>query len=392
MDHIPQSLTFLIPMDSRHFARRAAALALCALFLFAVPASAQTIQSGDSFDQNVKLETPNLRVGIPGVQLTAPTIDTAAGVINVSFLGQYIAQVYRYAVAVASVVAVVMIIVAGFQWTASGGSPDAIGSAKKRIVGAVTGLILAVGSYTILYAVNPELVQFRNLSVQYVQPQNVGEDLPENSELPDDFWDTAQNLGAGVVKPSWNTPPYFDCGKKETYSAAGVMPLENTIIYTCPVGVFGKVRTIPDMKPALCKAGEILNKQGKGLIVKDSYRPFAEQVNLWCGRGTQEFSDPARRKRAFAVPGFSPHGNGVAIDVHLTNEKGERYYEGVTAKSQCGVDKAYIKTLADALYEATKDQPNQFYRLTTEIWHFEYIVGNSPRKSLNQSNEPLPCL
>src|SRR3989338_3420457 len=78
---------------------------------------------------------------------------------------------YKYAVAIASIVAVIMIIVSGFMWTASGGNPEMITSAKKRILGAVTGLILITGSYTILYAVNPELVQFRALRVQYVKPQ-----------------------------------------------------------------------------------------------------------------------------------------------------------------------------------------------------------------------------
>lgn len=162
--------------------RQYAVLIVIALFLpFAVHAESATLPVDtdttgvgvpfvDVVPDSVELKTPQPRIGIPGLQFTPINQNADEGVLYVSSLGEYIAAVYRYAVAIASLVAAVMIIVAGFQWTASGGSADAITSAKKRIVGAVTGLVLALGSYTILYAVNPELVQFRSLRVQFVKP------------------------------------------------------------------------------------------------------------------------------------------------------------------------------------------------------------------------------
>lgn len=76
-------------------------------------------------------------------------------------LGDFIKYMYRYAIIVAGVLAVIMIIVAGFQWTASGGNSETIISAKKRITNAIIGLLLVVFSYTILNTLNPALVNLR---------------------------------------------------------------------------------------------------------------------------------------------------------------------------------------------------------------------------------------
>jgi len=80
---------------------------------------------------------------------------------NFANIGEFLKYIYKYGVMVAGILATVMIIVAGFQWVASGGNSATIGEAKKRIFGAIIGLVLAVGSYTILETINPALVEFR---------------------------------------------------------------------------------------------------------------------------------------------------------------------------------------------------------------------------------------
>ncbi len=85
-------------------------------------------------------------------------------------VGQYILTVYNYALVAAGILAVVMIIIAGAQWTASGGSSEIIGSAKKRIVGSVVGLLIAYLSYVILNTINPALVNLRLPQVYLVRP------------------------------------------------------------------------------------------------------------------------------------------------------------------------------------------------------------------------------
>lgn len=75
--------------------------------------------------------------------------------------GEFIKWIYKYGVVVAGILAVVMIIVAGFSWATSGGSPEKITASKKRIGGAMMGLFLAVMSYFILSLINPYLVNLR---------------------------------------------------------------------------------------------------------------------------------------------------------------------------------------------------------------------------------------
>jgi len=54
-----------------------------------------------------------------------------------------------------------VIILSGVQWTASGGNAETISSAKKRIGGAVIGLVIAYMSYAILSSINPATVNLR---------------------------------------------------------------------------------------------------------------------------------------------------------------------------------------------------------------------------------------
>lgn len=76
-------------------------------------------------------------------------------------LGEFIQYGYRYGILIAGILSVLMIIFGGFQWAMSGGNSSTIENAKKRIGGAVIGLAIAVLSYTILYIINPNLVNLR---------------------------------------------------------------------------------------------------------------------------------------------------------------------------------------------------------------------------------------
>lgn len=78
-----------------------------------------------------------------------------------SDLGQFIKYGYEYGMWIAGILATTMIVIAGFQWLTSGGNSDAIGSAKKKIAGAITGLLLLSLSYVILNTINPYLTELR---------------------------------------------------------------------------------------------------------------------------------------------------------------------------------------------------------------------------------------
>lgn len=74
-------------------------------------------------------------------------------------LTQYLATIYDMSIGVAAILAVIMIVVAGFQYTASAGNETSISNARKRIQNAVLGLLLVLGAYVFLYTLNPAFVQ-----------------------------------------------------------------------------------------------------------------------------------------------------------------------------------------------------------------------------------------
>ena len=156
---------------------------LACLFFFQSPVHAEI--SGPTPDSDpIRILSPEPRIEVPGLEFTdIDTLQTnvqndTSGAetrryIHSPFLAEYIRAVYQYAVAAASVLAIIMIIVAGLQWTISGGNTERITAAKKRISNALVGLSLAVGSFTILYTINPELVEFRSIKVFYIETKDV---------------------------------------------------------------------------------------------------------------------------------------------------------------------------------------------------------------------------
>ncbi|MFZ2189403.1 MAG: pilin [Candidatus Magasanikiibacteriota bacterium] len=76
-------------------------------------------------------------------------------------IGDFIQKMYVYIIYIASGLAVVILIVSGFTWMASGGNQEKIGSSQKRIAGALMGLFLAIMAYSILDYINPYLLNLR---------------------------------------------------------------------------------------------------------------------------------------------------------------------------------------------------------------------------------------
>jgi len=95
--------------------------------------------------------------------------------VSISWLGDYISVLYQYGVGLAAVLAAVMIMVGGFIWLMSAGSPDKVGKAKDFIISALTGLFLALFSFMILATINPRLTKLEPLEVglpDYVEAGN----------------------------------------------------------------------------------------------------------------------------------------------------------------------------------------------------------------------------
>lgn len=86
--------------------------------------------------------------------------------LDIPWLGQYIRGIYQFSVQVVTILAVIVVMVAGFVWLTAGGNSGQVSTAKGYIMGAIIGLALMLGSYTILTLVNPELVIFKSLVLE----------------------------------------------------------------------------------------------------------------------------------------------------------------------------------------------------------------------------------
>jgi|GEM_PF-2145996 len=110
---------------------------------------------------NVKLQVP-----LPFVAMGCVDENGSPTVCD---LKDYIMGVYKLLIGVGALFAVVMMIIAGYQWIFSGGSSDKIGAAKNKIFSASIGLILALVSYVVLNSISPRLVSMTLPEIDSVQ-------------------------------------------------------------------------------------------------------------------------------------------------------------------------------------------------------------------------------
>lgn len=80
---------------------------------------------------------------------------------------EYAKQFFPFLLSIAAILAVVMIVIGGIQYTASAGNESLVKDAKDRITNALLGLLLAVTAWLILYTINPDLIKLQ-LPVQDV--------------------------------------------------------------------------------------------------------------------------------------------------------------------------------------------------------------------------------
>ena len=98
----------------------------------------------------------------------------------------YLNNIYRFAVGIAGLLALGMIVAGGVYYTVSAGSSDKQKDAKDMITSAVLGVGLLLGSYLILKTVNPQIVtldlNFTNISDGELQEITQKSSLAEQGE------------------------------------------------------------------------------------------------------------------------------------------------------------------------------------------------------------------
>ncbi len=130
--------------------------------------------SGVSTSSQFQSITPQLGVQIPGLVFSPARKE--GGFVYIPFLAQYIAALERYAVALASIAAVIMIVYGGMLYLLGSAVQDT-STGKQIILDAITGLVLTLCAYLILSTVNPNTLDLQEIRLGFINPTYWGENL-----------------------------------------------------------------------------------------------------------------------------------------------------------------------------------------------------------------------
>lgn len=204
-----------------------------------VMASAADPEPPKNTAENINVE---LKIPLPFVSLNcAATNARGEKVAAVCNLSDYLRGVYKLLIGTGALLAVVMMIIAGYQWMIAGGSADQAGAAKKRVWGASMGLALALVSYIVLNAISSRLVDLRLPQIKPVQPFALGLNnfcqspheppdrlnplivLAQNSPKPDQFLTPADGGPAVSLEQAECNKKYL-AGDKQGQCMGGLCP------------------------------------------------------------------------------------------------------------------------------------------------------------------------
>lgn len=144
--------------------RLLATMVALSIALAAGSVMAQTNSTNATTSAGVK---PRLEINIPTVQFS--DVSVAGGEsASIPWIAQYIAGVYKYAVGIGAFAAAIMVLVGGFIYLTAGES-GRVQKAKTIITDAVLGLIVLLGSYVLLYTINPDLTRMDSLIIPTVK-------------------------------------------------------------------------------------------------------------------------------------------------------------------------------------------------------------------------------
>ncbi len=180
---------------------------------------------------------------IPGV--TYPGKDSNGQTIYVvKDFGCFMVGIYKYFAGVAGILATVMMMYGGYKYVFSFGNQQKFSDAQDTIVSAMVGLALTIGSYIILYTINPQLVSFQNLSVPSV-PQSLQEIAGWEGFI---FCQGKADLAA---QPAWT------CGQlREDCTPVALPPEKTTICVGTKEGGKATIKPVADLPVSFNSAAD----------------------------------------------------------------------------------------------------------------------------------------
>lgn len=85
--------------------------------------------------------------------------------VTASDLPKCVNQIYVWSLGVASLLALLMIVIGGYQYMTAAGNAEHTKEGLEKIWGSIIGLALLFGAYLLLSTINPDLVDFKSNSI-----------------------------------------------------------------------------------------------------------------------------------------------------------------------------------------------------------------------------------
>lgn len=357
------------------------------------------------------LRTPVPRIKIPGLSFSNSILDEAASdfgkdgrvYLSVPFLGEYISAIFQYAVIFISILALAMLIVSGIQWIIGGNKSEARENIRKRILSSIIGLVMSVGSYTVLYIVNPELIKFESLQILLINkipfPEIVWESVDTGYDADSSI---ASKVGSvGEVNSTFFMTTGINGKKSNGWTIwQGLSPAQKSEVLpylykqvapNCPEGHLVTIKDIPGwnnkkIHPAALEAFRKVNKTaadaGFRLVPGGVHRAAKKMVPLWntgvVARYTQGRKWKANEGKIAKPTCKTGHSMGAAVDANMVHIKTNKRL-AASDTSQI-TRKNYAKKFLGNPYKIILEQifhQNGWVRYCAEHWHFEY--GVTPR-------------
>jgi len=90
----------------------------------------------------------------------------------------YLKYFFSFIILISGIIGFLVLVVAGIRYLTSLGKPEKLQKAKKQLTSAFLGIILLLGSYIILYTINPNLVSFKEPEFPTSYPE-----IPKNAPI-----------------------------------------------------------------------------------------------------------------------------------------------------------------------------------------------------------------
>jgi len=123
-------------------------------------------------DTKIKITPPKINVGIPDLPEWETLEVTAGEVGSMPWIADYIVAIYKYAIVIGAIIAVLVLMLGGILLLTAGGAPGNVKKARSVIFSAVSGLAIILFAHLILNIINPNLVELGSLQVETVKPVN----------------------------------------------------------------------------------------------------------------------------------------------------------------------------------------------------------------------------